>query len=173
MLALYVTAPKGVAAMLVDELVALGARDPKPGPAGVAVTGELETAYRACLWSRLASRILLSVAVVPAGSSGELYEGVRAIPWEEHLGPDGTLAVDAHVRGGAGINSHFVELKTKDAVVDRLRDVRGARPGVDLVRPSLRLHVLVARGGAAVSLDLSGEPQIGRASCRERVSTDV
>lgn len=150
--------PRGVEDLAREELAALGARDLHPTGGGLAFHGDLEVAYRACLWSRLASRILLSVAAVPAGSSSELYEGVRAIPWEEHLGPDGTLAVDAHVRGGAGINAHFVELKTKDAVVDRLRDVRGARPGVDLVRPSLRLHVLVARGEARVSLDLSGEP---------------
>ena len=150
--------PRGVEDLAREELAGLGARDLSPTGGGLAFRGDLEVAYRACLWSRLASRILLSLATVPAGSSSELYEGVRAIPWERHLGPEGTLAVDAHVRGGAGINAHFVELKTKDAVVDRLRDVRGTRPGVDLVRPSLRLHVLVARGQAKVSLDLSGEP---------------
>jgi 23S rRNA (guanine2445-N2)-methyltransferase / 23S rRNA (guanine2069-N7)-methyltransferase len=150
--------PRGVEDLAGQELAALGAVDVHPAGGGLAFHGSLEVAYRACLWSRLASRILLPLSTVPAGSSQELYDGVRAIRWEDHLGPDATLAVDCHARGGAGINSHFVALKTKDAVVDRLRELRGRRPGIDLVRPSLRLHVLVARGAAQVSLDLSGEP---------------
>jgi 23S rRNA (guanine2445-N2)-methyltransferase / 23S rRNA (guanine2069-N7)-methyltransferase len=150
--------PRGVEDLARGELEGLGATELRAAGGGLAFRGDLAMAYRACLWSRLASRILLSLATVPAGSSRELYEGVSALPWEEHLDPDGTLAVDAHVRGGAAINAHFVALKTKDAMVDRMRAACARRPGVDLARPSLRVHVLVARGAAQVSLDLSGEP---------------
>ena len=159
--------PRGVEDLAREELVAIGAREVRSTGGGLAFRGDLEVAYRACLWSRLASRVLLSLATVPAGSSDELYEGVRAIPWEEHLDPGGSFAVDAHVRGGPGINAHFVELKTKDAVVDRMRERCGRRPAVDLKDPSLRLHLLLARGEAAVSLDLSGEPLHRRGYRRE------
>jgi 23S rRNA (guanine2445-N2)-methyltransferase / 23S rRNA (guanine2069-N7)-methyltransferase len=150
--------PRGVEDLARDELAACGAVGARAAGSGLVFRGDLEVAYRACLWSRVASRILLPLATVPAGSAQELYDGVRRVPWEEHLDPDGTLAVDAHARAAAGLNTHYVALKTKDAVVDRIREARGRRPGVDLARPALRLHVLVARGGAQVSIDLSGEP---------------
>lgn len=150
--------PRGVEDLARDELLACGATDLRATSAGISFRGDLEVAYRACLWSRLASRVLLELATVPAGSSAELYEGLHGFPWEEHLDPDGTLAVDAHARGAPDLNTHFVALKTKDAVVDRLRDRTGRRPGVDLAAPSLRLHVLVQGGSARVSVDLSGEP---------------
>ena len=45
--------------LLAGELRGLGAGDVRQARAGVAFSGELETAYRVCLWSRLASRILV------------------------------------------------------------------------------------------------------------------
>lgn len=115
-------------------------------------------AYRICLWSRLVSRVLLPLWRVGAGSSGAFYEAVRALPWEQHVRRGATFAVDARARGDRGLNTHFVELKTKDAVVDRLRAAWGERPDVDREEPDLRLHVLVVGGEAQLSLDLSGEP---------------
>jgi 23S rRNA (guanine2445-N2)-methyltransferase / 23S rRNA (guanine2069-N7)-methyltransferase len=149
--------PRGVEDLAAAELLALGAAEPRPTAGGLVFGGDLAVAYRACLWSRLASRILLHLASVPADSSASFYGAVRALRWEEHLGPDDTLAVDCHARGDGGLNTHFVALKCKDAVVDRLRDRYGRRPGVDLARPAVRLHVLVAHGEAQVSLDLAGE----------------
>src|SRR6185503_1541808 len=49
----------------------------------------------ACLWSRVANRVLLRVAEFPAPTPEALYDGVRAVDWSEHLGLDGTLADDA------------------------------------------------------------------------------
>jgi 23S rRNA (guanine2445-N2)-methyltransferase / 23S rRNA (guanine2069-N7)-methyltransferase len=154
--------PRGVEDLARLELEACGASGLRATSAGLAFRGDLAVAYRVCLWSRLASRVLLPLATVPARTSAELHAALRELPWEEHLDPAGTLAVDAHARGDREINTHFVALKTKDAIVDRLRDVTGRRPSVDLASPWLRIHVLVQAGRdgrtAQVSLDLSGEP---------------
>jgi 23S rRNA (guanine2445-N2)-methyltransferase / 23S rRNA (guanine2069-N7)-methyltransferase len=83
---------------------------------------------------------------------------VQGLPWEEVLVRGATFAVDARSRGERELNTHFVELKTKDALVDRLRAAWGERPDVDLEDPALRVHVLVSGGEAQLSLDLSGEP---------------
>jgi 23S rRNA (guanine2445-N2)-methyltransferase / 23S rRNA (guanine2069-N7)-methyltransferase len=58
----FATCPKGLEYLLRDELLALGAPEAHESLAGVRFAGTLETAYRACLWSRLASRILLPLA---------------------------------------------------------------------------------------------------------------
>ena len=74
---LFATTPKGLELLLVDELRALGAEDAAEKLAGVVFSGDLELAYKACLWSRLANRVLLRLAQVPASTPEELYEGVK------------------------------------------------------------------------------------------------
>jgi 23S rRNA (guanine2445-N2)-methyltransferase / 23S rRNA (guanine2069-N7)-methyltransferase len=155
--ALFATCPKGLEGLLAAELAGLGAAAVKETVAGVAFAGTLETAYRACLWSRLASRVLLTLREVPATDAAALYAAVRELPWEEHLGPGGTLAVDFTGTNAAITHTLFGAQKVKDAIVDRFRDRTGARPSVDLARPDLRLNVHLAGESARLALDLSGE----------------
>ncbi len=157
LLTLFATAPKGVASLLVEELTGLGATDAREQPAGVIFRGSLETAYRACLWSRCASRILLQLGRFPAASPEQLYQGIREIDWSEHLAPDGSLAVDFNTSRSAITHSHYGALKVKDAIVDQFRERAGVRPGVDTRHPDLRINVHLHRDEAVVSLDLSGD----------------
>ncbi|HQU15678.1 MAG: 23S rRNA (guanine(2445)-N(2))/(guanine(2069)-N(7))-methyltransferase [Chromatiales bacterium 21-64-14] len=152
----FATAPKGIAPLLVEELSAMGAPDAAERAAGVPFTGDLELAYRACLWSRTANRVLLPLAEFPAPTPDALYEAVKAIAWEDHLGVDGTLAVDCSLARAAITHSQFAALRVKDAVVDRFRDACGARPSVDVQRPDLRINLYVRGERATVSVDLSG-----------------
>jgi 23S rRNA (guanine2445-N2)-methyltransferase / 23S rRNA (guanine2069-N7)-methyltransferase len=153
----FATAPRGIEPLLVDELRALGADGARETRAGVAFTGDLAVAYRACLWSRLANRVLLVLARFPAPTPEALYAGVAAIDWSAHLDPGGTLAVDANVSGSAITHSQFAALKVKDAVVDQFRARTGSRPSVDTARPDLRLNLYILRDEATLSLDLAGE----------------
>ena len=143
----FATCAKALEPLVAAELRTFGAvADVVETRAGVAFAGELETAYRACLWSRVASRILLTLGTFDAPDDAALYDGVRTIRWTEHVGPDDTIAVDASKA-----------LKVKDAVVDQIRDEVGRRPSVDTVAPDLRINVHIAGGKATVSIDLSGD----------------
>jgi len=157
----FATCPRNTEGLLVDELRAMGAADAIETRAGAVFTGSLSLAYRACLWSRIASRVLLRLGSFPIAALDELYEAVNGMPWEDHLRVDGTLAIEATstIRQGplATVNTHFVEQRVKDAVVDRFRDRTGRRPGVELVRPGIRIAVHLAPAETTVSLDLSGE----------------
>lgn len=154
---LFASCPPGVADLTAIELRACGATHTRELKLGVLFEGALETAYRACLWSRTASRILMPLANFPAATQEALYEGVSSIDWAQHLAASGTLAIEF---GGssAGIkHTHFGALKTKDAIVDQLRERTGQRPSVELERPDVRLDVRLDRDRATLSLDLSGE----------------
>jgi len=153
----FATAPKGIAPLLADELRALGAGDVAEGRSGVAFSGDLELAYRVCLWSRTANRVLLPLAEFPAADPEALYHGVAAIEWVEHLTATGTLAVDFTSVRSAITHTHFGALKVKDAIVDQFRDAFGERPSVDVERPDLRINVHLERDRAVVSIDLSGD----------------
>ena len=154
----FATVPKALESLLAQELSVLGAREVVPGVAGVAFRGDLATAYRVCLWSRLANHVLLQLAEFPVADAEDLYHGVQTIDWREHVAPEGRLAVHATLKRHATLqHSHFVALKTKDAIVDQLRARCGVRPLVDTEHPDVIVHVHVAAQRAQVSLDLAGD----------------
>ncbi len=151
------TVPGGFADLLALELTALGAQDVRERGAGVAFTGPLEIGYRACLESRLASRVLHEVHAGPFSDADGLYQLVHAVDWREHLDPHGTLACEFTGANAAITHTHFAALKIKDAVCDQLRETTGTRPDVDTERPTLRVVVHASRGQGAVLIDLAGE----------------
>jgi 23S rRNA (guanine2445-N2)-methyltransferase / 23S rRNA (guanine2069-N7)-methyltransferase len=154
----FATCPKGLEYLLRDELIALGGTDVHEALAGVRFSGTLETAYRACLWSRLASRILLPVAEFDAASDEALYAGVQSIDWSEHLAPHATLAVDANTAQSKITHSQFLAQRVKDAVVDQFRARGQERPAVDTEEPDVRINLRLRRDRATVSIDLAGAP---------------
>ncbi len=158
MFTLFATCPKGLELLLRDELRALGADDAREALAGVHFSGPLELAYRACLWSRLASRILLRLAEFDAADADALYAGAQAVDWSTHLPPDGTFAIDAVGSSAALKNTQYIALRAKDAIVDQFRERTGERPGIDVEQPSIRLNVRLHRDRATLSLDLAGMP---------------
>ena len=154
---LYVTTPAGTADLAAEELAACGVTEIKVERGGVACVGSLEQAYRACLWSRVANRVLLKIGEFPAPTPEALYDGVRGIDWGEHLTVDGTLAVDATSTSSAITHTQFAALKTKDGIVDQFRERTGARPSVDVDSPDVRVNLHLARDVATLDVDLAGE----------------
>jgi 23S rRNA (guanine2445-N2)-methyltransferase / 23S rRNA (guanine2069-N7)-methyltransferase len=154
----FATCPKGLEYLLRDELIAIGATDVREALAGAHFSGTLETAYRACLWSRLASRILLPLAEFDAADDDALYRGVQEIDWSQHLAAHGTFAVDAGTALSKLTHSQWIGLRVKDAVVDQFRQRDGNRPGIDTDEPDIRINVRVRRDRATLSLDLAGSP---------------
>ncbi|MFC5740752.1 bifunctional 23S rRNA (guanine(2069)-N(7))-methyltransferase RlmK/23S rRNA (guanine(2445)-N(2))-methyltransferase RlmL [Dyella tabacisoli] len=156
--AYFATCPKGMEYLLRDELVAIGATEVRESLAGVHFSGTLETAYRACLWSRLASRILLPLAEFEAATDDALYAGVQAIDWSQHLASHATLAVDAGTALSKLTHSQYIAQRVKDSIVDQFRQRDGSRPGVDTDEPDVRINLRLRRDRATLSLDLAGTP---------------
>ena len=153
----FATAPLGIEPLLATELEDLGATEVKQERAGVRFSGDLRIAYQACLWSRLANRILLPLASFKALDSDQLYAGVLALDWSEHLGIDNTFAVDCTLVNSKINHSQYGALRVKDAVVDQFRSRVGDRPSVAVEQPNLRLNLHVYRDQATISIDLSGD----------------
>lgn len=155
---LFINCPRGLESLLMAELAELGAANLRETVAGVHVTGAPAAfAYRACLWSRLANRVLLPLARIEGDDADSLYRGVMAVNWSEHLDPDRSIAVDFAGRSDAIRHSRFGAQRVKDAVVDQFVASGGARPRVDTKNPDVRINAYLARGRVALSLDLSGE----------------
>jgi len=153
----FATCPIGFGDLLETELLGCGAAIGVRTVAGIGFTGSLECAYRACLWSRVANRILLTLDSFDAADGDALYEGVQRTRWSEHLAPDYTLAVDFTSTRSHLNHTLFGAQRVKDAIVDQLRDASGARPDVDVRNPNLRVNVHVQHDVASLAIDLSGE----------------
>ena len=152
----FASCGKGLEYLLADELVALGCAKATAAIAGANAEGTLADAQRAVLWSRLASRVLWPLATFECADEHALHAGVRDIPWQLHLAPGTTIAVDAHVSGSAITHSRYAAQRVKDGVVDRMRAEGLSRPDVDLETPGVRIDLVVRKGQAIVSIDLSG-----------------
>lgn len=154
----FATCAKGLEYLLVDELKALGAEEAREALAGVHFSGDAALGLRACLWSRLASRILLPLAEFDARDAQALYDGIHAIDWNAHLDPGRSFAIDAGVRLSSISQSMFAGQKAKDAIVDQIRQRHGERPNVDTEAPDVRINLRLVRDRAAIAIDLSGAP---------------
>lgn len=153
----FATTSKGLEEVLAGELRSLGLDVLGTTTGGVSFKGNRADAYRSCLWLRTANRILQPIASFACHSPEMLYNSVRAIAWSDYLTVEMTIAVDAKVRNSQLSHSRFVALKTKDGIVDQMRDRFGKRPNVDPGSPDLRINVHLANDRCTISLDLSGD----------------
>jgi len=151
------TCPAGVGVYLAQELEQLGAASVVERPSGVTFEGALGLAYRVCLWSRLANRVILQLDGAKADTADGLYEAAMSIDWLQHLAPGRSLAIDFSGRSPDIRNEQFGARRVKDAIVDQFRQRGAERPSVDLREPDLRIHARLHRGHLSLGVDLSGE----------------
>lgn len=152
----FATCPKGVESLLLSELASLGAQGTRETVAGVHFSGPRAVAYRACLWSRLANRILWPLAQLEAVDGDSLYRELREIDWGKLFTPSSTIAIDFSGENRNIRNTQFGAQRSKDAIVDWFVDTTAQRPSVDRVNPDVRLNIRLVRDTAHLSVDLSG-----------------
>ena len=151
------TCPKGLELLLAEELQAIGAEGIKETVAAVHFQGSMEVAYRACLWSRLANRILMPLHSFMLNEADDLYQECNDIPWEAHFSAAQSIAIDFIGTSRLIDNTMYGSQRVKDAIVDRIRRIEGERPNVDTKNPDIRIQVRQHKGRVTVSLDISGE----------------
>jgi putative N6-adenine-specific DNA methylase len=154
----FVTAAKGTEGLLKQELRELGIWPLQGDRGGVHFGGGLDNAFRVCLWSRIAVRVLERRYETWVRSDDELYDVIRNHDVSDVLDPSRTLAVTAMVKSSALTHSQFVSRRVKDAIVDRQRDRYHRRSDVNADDPDVHFFVRLNRNTLTLYLDLSGEP---------------
>lgn len=154
---IYAPCPQGLEEALTAEMQALGFDDARPGRAGCAFSTDWSGVQRANLYSRLATRILVQVAQEEISHEDDLLDLARSVPWERWFGPEDTLRVDTSAIKSPVQSLQYCNLRVKDGICDRLREIEGARPSVDTVRPDARVQLFMQGTIATLYLDTSGE----------------
>ena len=160
--AFFAVCPRGLESALSDELLVLGAKSLRAEAGGVAFSGTLTTAYAANLHSRIASRILWQVGRRGYLSEQHLYDATQEVRWQDLLTAQQTLRVDVTASRSPLQSLEFAMLRIKDGIVDRLRDLTGARPSIDRSNPDVRVFAYLDASTVTLYVDLSGEPLFKR-----------
>src|SRR5476651_1808789 len=154
--------PRGMEAALAEELgeiaqtsTTLKVHNQVPG--GVHASGDLQDAYRINLHSRIASRVLMRMAVTGYQNENDIYDLTLAQPWEDWFTPDHTIRVDVTAVKSPLRSLEFTTLKIKDAICDRFRDQFNKRPSVDTKTPDMRIVGFLDARQFTIYLDTSGE----------------
>jgi 23S rRNA (guanine2445-N2)-methyltransferase / 23S rRNA (guanine2069-N7)-methyltransferase len=158
----YATCPTGFEHLLGQELASFNTTSVRPLTGMVSFGGELVNAYRACMWSRMASSIVAVIDSFDIDGAQALYDRVNDMPWEEHMAPNATFAIYTTGETEGLENTLFTSQKVKDAIVDRFFAKYGTRPDVDTKNPDIRIRVRLRQGHASIGIDLAGEPLFKR-----------
>jgi putative N6-adenine-specific DNA methylase len=179
--AFFASCPRGLEALLADELHRLGALNPESLPGGVAFEGDRRVCYRANLESRLATRVLVRLARTRYRNEQDVYEAALAPPWPEWFSEKRSIRVDVNAVRSPLKSLEFATLRIKDAVCDRFRTDRGSRPDVDTRSPDVRIQGFLDRDHVILYLDTSGEPlnrrgyrkEAGEAPLKENLAAGI
>ncbi|MBI4938535.1 MAG: class I SAM-dependent RNA methyltransferase [Nitrosomonadales bacterium] len=158
----FAPCPRGLEALLSNELSRLGAQEVRATDGGVAFSGDWPLCYRANLGSRIASRVLWRLAVNDYRNEQDIYDAAHALPWDKWFDVACTIRVNVAAIQCPLKSLDFATLKIKDAVCDKFRKLAGERPSVDTHTPDMRIHAFLEQSRMTLYLDTSGEPLFKR-----------
>lgn len=160
----WVTCADGLEQLLVEELQEIGAQVSEKKPGRIIIQGTLETAYKICLWSRLASRVLLPIHHFEVEKqhdardvAEELFEAAISFDWSLIFSASSTFAIRLQTERDIKVNPQFATLRAKDGVVDAFMESQGRRPSIDTRDPEITLFVQAGKHAHDFCLDLSGD----------------
>ncbi len=154
----FASCPRGLEKLLAGELNSFGAADVRTTDGGVAFSGDWPLCYRANLQSRLASRILWRVKdATPFRNEQDVYKTVYDLPWTRWFDVNDTILVKVTAIKCPLKSLEFITLKIKDAVCDKFRAEKNARPSVAKLDPDMRIHAFFEGEKFTLYLDTSGD----------------
>ncbi len=146
----------GFEPLLAKELRNLGAGNVEEGVRNVSFEGDTGFMYKANLCLRTALKIVKPLARFKVFNEKELYRNVYQLDWPSLFSHDKTFAIDTTMNSEVFRNSMFVSLRSKDAIVDKFREVVRQRPNVNSHDPDVRINIHLYKNTCTVSLDSSG-----------------
>ena len=154
----FAICPRGLEELLSEELRSVGAAQLRSTHGGVHFSGDWGVCYHANLESRLATRILWLIAQGPYTREEDIYRLAVAQRWPDYFDVTRTMRVVTTAIKCPLKSLDFVTLRVKDAVCDRFREERGARPDVKVRNPDVSVHVFLTDSQCTLYLDTSGQP---------------
>jgi len=124
---------------------------------GIELIASMEDCMDLNLHLRTASHVLYEIKSFYLRGAEDIYRRFKAIPWEDYLDVDGYFSVNSVVENESVTTPLIVNVKVKDAIVDRFRELKGRRPdsGSDFI--GMVFQVFWKETQASVYINTSGE----------------
>lgn len=155
---IIITCPKGIPPYLAAELEELKYPVVTERDAAIETKGSLKDTMDLNLRLRTGHRVLFQLKAFRAETPGDLYSNLFRLPWETWIASNGYLCVTSTVDTPTINDPRFVNVKAKDAIVDRIRDKTGLRPNSGPERTGVVVHVYWQGDQVRLFFDTSGEP---------------
>ena len=177
---LVATCMFGLEKQLGEEIDALGLKRVHTMDGRVTFEGEPCDVARANMFLRCAERVMIKLGEFPATTYEELFQGVKALPWEEYIGSSDAFPVKGHCIKSKLYSIPDCQSIIKKAVVERLSDKYGIRwfteDGV-----KYQIEFFLFKDVVALMLDTSGialhkrgyRPMAGVAPLRETLAASI
>ncbi|MEM9348634.1 MAG: class I SAM-dependent RNA methyltransferase [Pseudomonadota bacterium] len=169
-LSIFLPCPPGLEAALREEAAEIGLPSPRALPGGVESHAAWEDIWRANLWLRGATRVLVRLGIFRAGSLPELEAAARRFPWLDHLAAREPVRLDITCRKSRIAHAGAAAQKLERAL--RTLQIPVAP------KAELTVKVRIERDTCILSIDTSGAPlhlrghkqAVGKAPLRETLA---
>lgn len=158
---------------LVKEVEAMGIAVSGRDGRRITVETDLDGAYRLCMGSRIAARVLAPIARGPAHSDAAMAETVDSVDWTKQIPEDTSLGIDFRGIGGWLRHTRFGQQRVKDVIVDQLRAAERERPELTPDQPDVSLYAHFDGEQLNLYRDLGGGPLHKRGYRRESVGAPI
>jgi putative N6-adenine-specific DNA methylase len=155
---IIITCAKGIPPFLREEVLSLGFPVLSQAVASLETEGTMEDAMKLNLFLRTGQRVLFLLEEFKAKNPEELYTQLSRIAWEDYIYEGGYLCVTSSVDNPTIKDTRFANVKSKDAIVDRIKKKRGRRPDSGPERTGVVIDLYWKEELCQVYLDTSGEP---------------
>lgn len=154
---IIITCSKRLSQYVGQEVAELGYDPVNTFPTGVELRGTLNDCIRLNLNLRCASQVHYSLQSFTASHPDDVYKALLLYPWENILTRDSYFSVTSNVDHPTVNNNLFVNVRVKDAIVDRMTRLTGKRPDSGSELKGAVFYIFWKGENAEIFLDTSGE----------------
>lgn len=153
----FITCKDRSVAYLEKEVRELGYVPESVSRTGLEISATMEECMDLNLHLRTASQVLYEIKSFYLRGADDIYRRFKAIPWEEYLDVDGYFSVNSVADNETVTTPLIVNVKVKDAIVDRFRELKGRRPDSGSDFNGLVFQVYWKGTQASVYINTSGD----------------
>ncbi len=143
--------------MLTEEIVSLGFKIDKSDHLSIETEGTFDDTMYLNLHLRTANKVLYHIKSFRAPHPDILYKEVNKIDWQDYMRSDGYMSINGYVKNDYIKDTRFANVRVKDAIVDKMQQVKGRRPdsGPDQSKTMIYIHWKLDQ--VSIYIDTSGE----------------
>ena len=151
----YLTCPRGLeqqAQVDLDKFIPSSTLD----KGGINFNADKATLYNINLHSRIGMHLLVKLFDFNASNEDVLYQEIYNFSWDKIISAKQTFIIKIKGKSEYFPNTHYLTLKIKDAIVDKIKKIKFSRPSINKDNPDIIISVFINKDNITLYRDSSG-----------------